>query len=106
MTNNLYSYIIVRKDIKPIWQLVQASHAAQNCGLECRRKVLEPIHLVVLGADNEFELNMIAETLDYEEIKYSMFNESYCSLGNTALCTYPGPKLENSIVNKLELLSF
>jgi len=94
-------YIIVRKDIKKEFQLVQACHAALEAGFAF--SVSEKQHLVVLEVANEWELDEVSECLNNENIKFKKFYESWGKIGNTALATEPIEKQSEGILRSLPL---
>lgn len=85
---NYYSYILVRRDMPPSVQVVQASHAAMETGFKCPAPPT-PTHFVVLGVSGEKELQFYAEYLKAHGIRCEMFFEPDYGWGNTALCTHP-----------------
>jgi hypothetical protein len=84
----IYSYILVRKDLNPSVQTVQASHAAMEMGFR-REPSEDPVHLVVLGVQDQVELQYYGGELSRNGIPFEMFNEPDYNTGDTALCTYP-----------------
>lgn len=82
------SYIIVRKDLTPSQQAVQAAHAAQEVGF--RSDLPEsPVHLVLLGVKDAQEFSQIIRKLSKAKIQFELFYEPDDDMGHTALCTYP-----------------
>ena len=53
--NNPYTYILVRKDISPEQQIVQAAHAALEAGFRFKQPETTS-YLIVLEVANEKEL--------------------------------------------------
>lgn len=49
------SYIVVRRDLTPSQQAVQASHAAMEMGFKTQAPS-SPTHIVLLGVENQAEL--------------------------------------------------
>lgn len=100
-------YIVVRKDIKIEWQMVQVCHAT----LEMTRAWLnvydEHPKIVILGVENTWELDEVGYQLELEGISYGDFKEDFNNLSYCALATIPLNKRElatNSILHKLDLL--
>jgi hypothetical protein len=87
MTNN-YSYAFVREDLPNIVKLVQTAHACMEMGF-VTEKPEEQTFLVVLSVKNKTALIKIAELLEWNNIKFQMFNEPDNNHGYTALCTEP-----------------
>jgi hypothetical protein len=98
-----YVYIIVRKDIKKEYQLVQACHAALEAGFAFSAKEGVIHHLVVLEVANEWELDEVSICLNEENIKFKKFYESWRNIGNTALATEPIVKQSEGILRSLPL---
>lgn len=100
---NTHVYIVVRKDIKKEFQLVQACHAALEAGFAFESNEGVIYHLVVLEVDNEWELDEVSECLTNENIKFKKFYESWGKIGNTALATEPIVKQSKGILRSLPL---
>lgn len=84
-----YVHVVVRTDISLAQQLVQASHAALECGFSSERTFKEPCHLVLLEVSSEAELIAISERLGSDEIDHVLFNETSWNMGYSALATKP-----------------
>ena len=98
-----YMYIVVRTDMPPIHQLVQASHSAIEAGSLAQN--VQGVHLVVLGVKNKVELCKVSTLLTTEQIEHKMFSEGYKDIGYTSLTTLPIPKLSEGILCSLSLLA-
>jgi hypothetical protein len=86
--SNIYTYILVRKDLPPAVQAVQAAHAAMEMGYKATAPDT-PTFLVMLSVNDKVELDYYASELDRYGFSYEMFDEPDYNLGHTALCTYP-----------------
>lgn len=88
-----YVYVLVRRDISPIQQVVQAAHVTLELGFLVKRRPEKTCHLVVLGVDNEKELEMYNAILMAEKILCTMFYEPDEHItgfkGYSALATEP-----------------
>lgn len=100
-----YVYIVIRKDIKPCNYAPQIAHAALEAGYQSE----EPdntTHIVVLQVPNKAHLKFIGYELFSAGIPHEEFHEGFGNMGLTALATLPTEKLENSILQQLELFSY
>jgi len=100
-----YIYIVIRKDLKDEWKLVQACHAALEAGFEFNNPE-QTVHLVVLQTENEWELEEISKYLLETGIRNKMFKEGYCNIGHTALATEPVEKQTEGILRNLPLFKY
>ncbi len=89
MTQDKYIYILVRRDLSPIQQLVQATHA----GIESARQFLpidhEHPHLVVCGVKGEEQLKNTVNKLKSQGIRFAEFIEPDRNNELTAAATAP-----------------
>ena len=105
--NDGYVYIMVRKDLTPSQQIVQACHAAYESGLNLGEIVNDdPIFLIVLQCKDEIELKAIRTYLikQTEKISVISFNEPDLNNELTAIATgrlYDDK--ERNIMSKFEL---
>lgn len=83
-----YTYILLRKDLTPVQQIVQASHAALEAGFRFKQPE-QTSFLIVLEVDDEADLNRSADMLDMRGIEYYKFFEPDDNMGYSALCTRP-----------------
>jgi hypothetical protein len=51
----MHSYIVVRRDLTPSQQAVQAAHAAMEMGFKTQAPA-SPTHIVLLGVKDQAEL--------------------------------------------------
>lgn len=82
-------YAFVREDIPLVNQLIQCCHACMES-----TRLYPPLdsvipNLVVLAADNENNLNLIAKELELNSIKYVLFREPDMNNEITAIATEP-----------------
>lgn len=80
-------YVFVRRDIPIQHQMVQASHAALECGLEFPYIPAEPSSLIVLGVSNKKDLLKARKYLNINKIRNTMFFEPSWDHGYTAIGT-------------------
>lgn len=100
---NKYSYVFVREDLPNIVKLVQASHACMEMGFVTRLPE-KPTFLIALPVKNEKNLKRLADKLEREKIKFSIFFEPDFDYGYTALCTEPVEYGKHKIFEKYDLL--
>lgn len=81
------TYVIIRQDLSPEQQIVQACHAALEAGLRFRKP--EETSLVVLEVPNEKKLLEAGQALDKRQIENYIFNEPDNCVGFSALATRP-----------------
>lgn len=104
MSNNLYIYSIIRKDIPLADQIVQTAHSAFHAGEKYGTSVPDAIpSLILLEVANQEELLALAKKLDDNEIGYSMFFEPDDDFGNTSLTTMPLNKHGRKLFSNLRL---
>ena len=102
-----YVYIVIRKDIKPCNYAPQIAHAALEAGYQSEEpKDMGTTHIVVLQVPNKAHLNLISYELFAAGIPHEEFHEGFANMGLTALATLPTKKLEDSILQKLELFKY
>lgn len=87
-------YIIVRTDMTVAQQLVQAAHAALECGLYLATKPEQPDNIVLCGVASEQELHDTAMLLDGVGIAHRLISEPDMPPGRfgdqiTAIATEP-----------------
>lgn len=83
-----YVYVLVRSDIEPEQQLVQAAHAALEAGFRFRAPH-QTAHLVALSVASEAELLQAAARLEHEGVEHHVFFEPDNAMGHSALATEP-----------------
>lgn len=93
MSNGLYIYSIIRKDIPLADQIVQTAHSAFHAGegTQARRPLLDhdiPA-LVLLEVKNQEELIALSVKLDAHDIIHSMFFEPDDNYEYTSITTEP-----------------
>ena len=101
-----YVYIVVRRDIKKEYQLVQACHSVLEAGLTFKRPDEGVIHLVVLEVETRWDLEGVAYKLENEDVKFEMFHESFGDMGFTSLATEPISKQTEGVLRSLPLLCY
>lgn len=80
---------MVRKDLPPSNQAVQACHAALEIGRNSISAHVEHPHLVLLGVENEKELRSVIQKLVQHEIEHRAFIEPDLGHQLTAIATVP-----------------
>lgn len=105
--DRVYTYIFVRKDLEPIYQLVQASHAAMCAGQKLDPK-FNPhnIYFSVVGVDDLYDLMLAEEKLNELGFEYSVFVEPDNGNEATAIATQPIHWKKRKPLKKYPLLSF
>lgn len=88
MSNPVYIYVVVRKDMSPEMQMVQSCHAGIEAGYKNATPEV-PTHLVLLAIDNEKDLIDCSVDLQMQDLKHEVFFEPDNQLGYTALATWP-----------------
>ena len=91
-----YIYCFIREDLTPEQRIVQLGHACYTAGKQIPKgEQHEEPNLVLLSAQDEDDLILIARKLDCAGIAHSMFYEPDCNrltgetMGYSAICTRP-----------------
>lgn len=85
-----YTYVFVRKDMKMVYYIIQAAHAAQEAGIAFGAHPSgEQIHHGLFEVKDEQELFAVAKHLEAHKIKFKMFYEPDDDTGYTAIATEP-----------------
>jgi phage-related protein len=100
---NKYSYVFVREDLPNTVKLVQSSHACMEMAFVTRLPE-EQTFLVALSVKDEKDLKKIADKLEHQKIKFSIFFEPDFDYGYTALCTEPVEFGKYKVFEKYNLL--
>ena len=100
---NKYSYVFVREDLPNTVKLVQSSHACMEMGFVTRLPE-HPTFLVALSIKDEKSLKKLADKLEHQNIKFSIFFEPDFGYGYTALCTEPVEFGKYKIFEKYNLI--
>lgn len=98
-------YVLIRTNIPPVQQLVQACHATFEMGLDLARQQQDPAHLVALAVPDRDRLLEEADRLRTRGVRHQMFFEPDDQLGFTALATEPLEAGRRSILGHLPLWS-
>ena len=96
--------MVVRTDIPPENQLVQAAHACHHAGSDFGAP--PDTYMVVLGVPDEQGVLKAAKMLDEVGISYHLFQEDDYPEGQNALCTEPISKGKRLYFTGYELLEF
>ncbi|WP_434715834.1 hypothetical protein [Paraburkholderia sp. A3RO-2L] len=83
-----YVYVLVRQDISPAQQLVQASHAALEAGFRFTQPE-QTASVIVLAVPDRDALQAAATRLERYGIEHHMFFEPDFEMGHSALATRP-----------------
>lgn len=83
--DRMYTYIFVRQDITPEYQLVQASHVALSLGTKLSHVNVDNLHFTVIGIPDLKELESIVDT-KYDKV---LFFEPDIDNELTAIAFYP-----------------
>lgn len=91
-----YIYCFIREDLTPEQRIVQLGHACHEAGKLIPKEESKDIpSLILLSAQDEDDLILIARKLDCAGIAHSMFYEPDCNrltgetMGYSAICTRP-----------------
>ena len=85
-----YTYIFVRKDMKMVYYIIQAAHAAQEAGIAFgAHKSGLPIHFGLFEMRDEKELFKTSKYLEQNGIRFKLFHEPDDDTGYTAIATEP-----------------
>lgn len=82
-----YVYIFIRKDMSIQQQLVQASHAAHESGLNHTQST-QSHSIIALGIDNKEQLEHLYQYFS-QQLECYPFYEPYKDMGLTAFATKP-----------------
>lgn len=83
-----YIYTFIRKDLSHAQKIVQIGHACYEAGKKFQDN--QGISsLILLSAEDEDDLKVIAEKLEERGIQYYMFFEPNNEMGYSAICTEP-----------------
>jgi len=94
-------YVIVRKDLTPSQQAVQAGHALAEYLLKGPWKSnWHNETLVYLGVRNKFELEKLVYKFEMKNVKWVRFNEPDLNNEITAIAT----EYNGSLISSLDLL--
>jgi hypothetical protein len=83
-----YIYVFVRNDLTAPQKAVQACHAVLEACWPFHLDDLEHPSVILLGVENEEELDRIEEDLPYY-FHYEVFREPHYGNSKTALAVYP-----------------
>lgn len=83
-----YIYTFVRKDISPEQKIVQIGHACYEAGKKFKDE-FGISSLILLEAQDENDLKLIAHKLESRGIDFYMFFEPDNGMGFSAICTEP-----------------
>ena len=96
-------YVLVRRDLSPSQQAVQAGHALAEHLLRGDLNGWDNGTLILLGVGNEQELQDWAERLTWRGLSYSMFREPDIGDQMTALACAPSPE-DRKLFRSLKLI--
>lgn len=82
-----YVYILLRKDLSPSMQIIQASHACLEAAWKWKRGSSDPINICLLALPSENALLKAEERLQQRGISTYAFYEPDDNLHWTCLCT-------------------
>lgn len=84
-----YFYVFVRTDLSLTDQIIQAAHVAHSMGVLFSETSNQVPSLVLIGAENKEELEIIINKLISYNIKFATFYEPDNDKGLTAVATEP-----------------
>jgi len=99
---NWYTYVIIRKDISLVQQIVQASHAALEAGHKFPTTPTTS-YLILLEVENEHELLKAKKHLDHYLIPNELFHEPDNDLGFSAVCTIAIKGSKRKLLSRFKL---
>ena len=88
-TDKFTMYVLVRTDIDPVQQVVQAAHAAAEAGRAFYAARHGIASLIVLGVPNRDTLLAARDTLLQRGLETTLFFEPDFGMGESALATEP-----------------
>lgn len=103
MSNGLYIYSIIRKDIPLADQIVQTAHSAFHAGNESRDLEGQIPALILLEIQDEKALAKLSEKLRMNNIAQNMFFEPDDSMGYTSITTEPISGDQRKLFSNLRL---
>lgn len=105
--DRVYTYVFVRQDLSPEYQLVQAAHATMVLGQRMPSEFNpKETYFTVIGVADKSELKAVQRVLDDNGFKYEDFVEP--DIGNevTAVATHPVHWLSRRPLKNYKLLTF
>ena len=105
--DRVYTYVFVRQDLSPEYQLVQAAHATMVLGqMMPSHYNSKETYFTVIGVPNEWELKQVKEILNKNEFPFEEFIEP--DIGNeiTAVATHPIHWMKRRPLKDYQLLTF
>ena len=93
-------FVIVRKDLTPSQQAVQAGHAVAEYLLHSHLTRWSNQTLIYLGVNSLFDLEKLKYKFEENDIAYVSFNEPDLNNETTAIAT----DIQNKFVKRLTLL--
>lgn len=96
-------YVIVRNDLSGPQRAVQACHAAIEASWPLHLDDLEHPSVIILGVENEEELNRVEEDLPYH-FHYEVFREPHYDNSKTAIAIYPVAESERKWFKDFKLM--
>lgn len=96
-----YCHVLVRGDLPPAYQAVQATHAGMLAA--ARFPGADQARLAVLAVPDQAALIQWASRLERASVAFATFEEPDHHLGFTALCTAPGTARERRLLARLPL---
>lgn len=85
-----YVYVLIREDLTPEQQMVQAAHAALEAGFRFQPPSGDVAHLALLSVPDESHLQRAAAELAFRGIDHHLFYEpDFGPMGHSALATRP-----------------
>ena len=105
--DRVYTYVFVRQDLSPEYQLVQAAHATMVLGQKMPSNFdARKTYFTVIGVPNEWELKEVKRILNENGFPFEEFIEP--DIGNeiTAVATHPIHWLKRKQLKNYSLLTF
>lgn len=97
-----YCYVLVRDDLTPEQQTVQAIHAAMAATAEHGGLTVDT-RLALLSVKDQSQLLALAGKLEQQGARFSVFEEPDHGIGFSALATAPGFHKDFKLLHKLPL---
>lgn len=105
--DRVYTYVFVRQDLSPEYQLVQAAHATMVLGQKMPSHYNpKETYFTVIGVPNEWELKEVKRILNENGFPFEEFIEPDIGDEITAVATHPIHWLKRKPLKSYKLLTF
>lgn len=105
--DRVYSYIFVRQDLSPEYQLVQAAHVAMVVGQKMSKSFdSNNTYFTVIGVSDKAEINTVKNVLNENSFTFEEFIEPDIGYEVTAIGTHPIHWMKRKPLKNYKLLTF